>query len=68
MSADSIERIASWILRMNHSELQRLRTLLMDGGDPAGVTAVLPKDPGPNEGSQEVPFAEWPSDYWESQA
>lgn len=68
MSHDPIRMMANVILGLDETQLQRLRTLLMDGGDPAGVTAVLPRGPSPREGGAEVPFESWPQDYWESQA
>jgi hypothetical protein len=43
--------------------------MLSDGGEgTAGVMAVLPKGPAPKEGAAEVPFPDWPNEYWESQA
>lgn len=68
MSTDPIQRIASWILRMNGDEITRLRKLLAEGGDPAGVGAVIPPNLPLKEDGTELQFEEWPDDYWESQA
>lgn len=60
-----IRRIANWILAMDQDQLQVLRELLEQGGS-AGVTATIPPDLPLKEGGAEVPFEDWPDDYFES--
>lgn len=67
---DQIRRLARVILRLNVSQLTYLQQMLKEesGGDPAGVGAVIPPNLPLKEGGAEVPFEEWPDEYWESQA
>lgn len=67
MSRDPVFMIARWIFMMNATELQRLRELLEEGGDPTGVGAVLPPHPPLKEEGAEAEFEDWPAEYWESQ-
>lgn len=61
-----IKMLARTLVNLNPSELLRLRNALMEeGGDGAGVGAILPDDPRPREGAA---FKDWPAEYWESQA
>ena len=62
----SIRLIAKWILAMNPAELQVLREALAEGGDPTGVGAIVPPNLPLKEGGAEVPFENWPDDYFET--
>ncbi len=62
--------LADTILALPPDDLQALKKMLADDtGEPdMGVAAIIPTDPRPREGGAEVPFENWPDDYWESQA
>lgn len=69
MSEDPIRHLAKMILALNTQQLLYLRQMLMEeGGDEAGVGAVIPPNLPLKEGGAEAPFEAWPAEYWESQA
>jgi hypothetical protein len=59
----SVATIAEIIRRLSVEQLLELRRLLNEGGDPAGVGAVIPPELPLDEGSVAQPI---PPDYWES--
>ena len=65
---EMIRFIARAIVRMDDESRTMLRDMLEDEGGNAGVAAVIPPNMPLREGGAEVPFEDWPEDYWESQA
>lgn len=60
--------IAGIILRMDKPTLDILRRYLEEGeGGNAEVGALIPPTLPLKEDGAEVPFENWPSDYWENQ-
>lgn len=69
MSQDPVRHLARMILSLNVAQLNYLKQLLAEeGGDLAGVGAIIPPNLPLKEGAAEVPFENWPAEYWESQA
>lgn len=67
LTPEQIKRLATMILALNASEMKQLRELLEDDNDNlAGVLGVIPPERPLKEGGAEVPFEDWPAEYFES--
>jgi hypothetical protein len=62
----SVPTIADIIKSLTVQQLLELRTLLTEGGDPTGVGALIPPNLPLKEGGAEVPFKDWPAEYFEN--
>lgn len=62
----SVEMVAEMIRAMTLHERAQLAAILGNDEGTAGVAVALPTDPPPKEGGAEVPFEDWPADYFEN--
>lgn len=63
----TVKQIARIIQSLTVEQLLELRKILSEeGGDQAGVGAVIPPNLPLKEGGAEVPFEDWPAEYFEN--